>query len=51
MTRTAIFNILIGVIIGGLLAIGYAWSRPPKPDDATLDSLRADYKLPMSPAN
>jgi len=44
MTRTAILNILIGVIIGGLLAIGYAWSRSPKPDDATLDSLRADYK-------
>jgi hypothetical protein len=44
MTRTAIFNILIGVIIGSVLAIGYAWSRPPKADDATLDLLRADYK-------
>ena len=44
MTRTAIFNILIGVIIGSLLAIGYAWSRPPNPTDASIASLRADYK-------
>ncbi|MBI5715030.1 MAG: hypothetical protein HZC38_16655 [Chloroflexi bacterium] len=44
MTRTAIFNILIGVIIGGLLAVGYAWSRPPNPSDASIASLRADYK-------
>lgn len=44
MTRTALLNIIIGVFIGFALAIGFSWSRPPKPDDASLESLRADYK-------
>ena len=45
MTRTAIFNLLLGIFIGLALAVGFAWTRTPEPNSATLDVLRPEYKI------